>query len=132
MTEAVAAPMPASRRRSGGTAPSDADVAVYSAARGFLVAEWTGATLMVASFTLLYLLAFGAHADPVVTYLVCGALLAIGTLVFLRSRAYYRRVAFDVAPRLHAIAAVVAGSAGIFWLLFLLLVGLAWLGVPLQ
>jgi hypothetical protein len=120
------------RKRSGGTAPSDDDVAAYAAARGFLLAEWFGAGLMVASFTLLYLLAFGAHASPALTYAVCAALLAVGALVFLRSRAYYARIGADIAPRSHGLAAVVAGSAGIFWLLFLLLVGLAWLGVPLQ
>lgn len=120
------------RKRSGGTAPSDDDVAAYAAARGFLLAEWFGAVLMVASFTLLYLLAFGAHASPAVTYTVCAVLLGLGTAVYLRSRAYYQRIGADIAPRSHGIAAVVAGSAGIFWLLFLLLVGLAWLGVPLQ
>jgi hypothetical protein len=120
------------RKRSGGTAPSDLDVATYSAARGFLAAEWFGATLMVSSFTLLYLLSFGAHAEPKVTYTVCLGLLVLGTFVYFRSRAYYARVGADIAPRSHAIAAVVAGSAGIFWLLFLLLIVLAWLGVPLQ
>lgn len=120
------------RRRSGGTAPSDAEVAAYAAARGFLLGEWFGATLMVASFTLLYLLAFGARASPEATYTVCLALLGIGGLSFWRSRAYYGRIDHPVAPRLHAAAGIVAGSAGIFWLLFLLLAGLAWLGIPIQ
>lgn len=119
------------RKRSGATAPSDDDVATYSAARGFLVAQWFGATLMVASFTLLYLFAFGAHVDARVTYAVCITLLVLGTAIFLRSRKYYERVGADIAPRSHGMAAVVAGSAGIFWLLFLLLVVLALLGVPL-
>lgn len=112
--------------------PSDEDVAQFSAARAFLVGEWFGATLMVASFTLLYLLAFGAHATPGLTYGVCGGLLALGTLAFFRSRTYYLRVGLDVAPRMHGLAAVVAGSAGVFWLLFLLLVTLAWLGIAIQ
>lgn len=119
------------RQRSGSTAPSDEDIATYSAARGFLVAEWFGATLMVASFTLLYLFAFGARIEARVTYAVCIALLVVGTAVFLRSRKYYERVGADIAPRSHGVAAVVAGSAGIFWLLFLLLIVLALLGVPL-
>lgn len=123
---------PAGRRRSGGTAPSDLDVATYSAARGFLAAEWLGASLMVASFTLLYLLAFGAHASPAATYAVCLALLGVGTAVFLRSRTYYARMGTNIAPRSHGVAAVVAGSAGIFWLLFLLLLALAWLGVAIE
>ncbi len=122
----------AARKRSGATLPTDEAVAQFSAARAFLAGEWFGATLMVASFTLLYLLAFGAEASPGLTYGVCGALLAVGTLAFFRSRAYYRRIGFDVAPRLHGVAAVVAGSAGIFWLLFLLLVALAWMGVAIQ
>ena len=120
------------RRRSGGTAASDDEVASYAAARAFLVGEWFGATLMVASFTLLYLLAFGAHARPEVIYAVCGALLLLGTLAFLRGRAYYQRIGSDIAPRAHALAAIVAGSAGIFWLLFLLLVVLASFGIALQ
>lgn len=110
----------------------DADVATYSAARAFLVGEWFGASLLVASFTLLYLLAFGAHAAPVVTYSVCGGLLALGAIVYLRSRTYYQRIGFDAAPKLHVGALVVAGSAGIFWLLFLVLVVLAWAGIPIQ
>lgn len=122
---------PPGRKRSGGTAPSDLDVATFSAARGFLAAEWFGACLMVASFTLLYLLAFGAHARPTVTYAVCMALLAVGTLVYLRSRAYYGRLGSDIAPRSHAVAAIVAGSAGIFWLLFAILLALAWAGVAI-
>jgi len=64
--------------------------------------------------------------------IVCLALLAVGTLVFLRSRAYYARIGSDVAPRSHGIAALVAGSAGIFWLLFALLLALAWLGVTIE
>jgi hypothetical protein len=126
------APAPRPRKRSTGGGPSDVDIAQYSAARGFLAAEWFGATLMVASFTLLYLLALGADASPVLTYVVCIALLALGTAVFFRCRTYYARIGTDIAPKTHAIAAVVAGSAGIFWLLFVLLVTLAWLGVPLQ
>lgn len=110
----------------------DADVATYSAARAFLVGEWFGATLLVASFTLLYLLAFGTSVPPVVTYTVCGGLLALGSVVYLRSRTYYQRIGFDAAPKLHVGALVVAGSAGIFWLLFLILVALAWAGIPIQ
>lgn len=111
---------------------SEGEVAAFAAARGFLVAEWFGALLLVASFALLYVLAFGAHASPAVTYTTCGILLVAGAGFFLRSRTYYARVGLDIAPRSHAIAAVVAGSAGIFWLLFAILVGLAWLGIPIQ
>ena len=95
------------------------------------MAEWFGAVLMVASFTFLYLLPFAAGAGLGGTYATCGVLLAVGSAVFLHSRRYYQRVGADVAPRSHAIAAVVAGSAGIFWLLFLVLIVLALLGIPL-
>lgn len=95
------------------------------------MAEWFGSLLMVSSFTLLYLLPFAAGAGVGATYTVCALLLALGSAIFLRSRRYYQRIGADVAPRLHAIAAVVAGSAGIFWLLFLLLIVLALLGVGL-
>lgn len=123
--------VPSGRKRSGGTAPSDDDVAAYGAARGFLLAEWSGAVLMVASFTFLYLLPFAAGAGLAATYTTCALLLVLGSAVFLRSRSYYQRMGADIAPRSHAIAAVVAGSAGIFWLLFLFLIALALLGVSL-
>lgn len=130
--QSVGSAVSSGRKRSGGTSPTDDDVAAYSAARAFLVGEWFGASLLVASFTLLYLLAFGAHATPTVTYAVCGALLLVGAVIYLRSRVYYQRIGFDAAPRLHTLALVVAGSAGIFWLLFAVLVILAWAGVPIQ
>lgn len=120
------------RKRAHWAQDGDAAVAAYGAARGFLLGEWFGASLLVASFTLLYLLAFGAHAGPAVTYGVCGALLALGATIYLRSRLYYHRIGADIAPKAHVLALVVAGSAGIFWLLFLLLVTLAWAGVPIQ
>jgi hypothetical protein len=123
--------VPSGRQRSGGTSPSDDDVARYAAARGFLIAEWFGAVLMVASFTFLYLLPFAAGAGVGGTYTTCALLLTIGAAIFLRSRRYYQRIGADIAPRTHAIAAVVAGSAGIFWLLFVLLLSLALFGVPL-
>ncbi|MEK6976060.1 MAG: hypothetical protein AABY18_06930 [Candidatus Thermoplasmatota archaeon] len=128
---APAPPAASGRRRSGGTAPTDDEVAAFSAARGFLLAEWFGAVLMVASFTFLYLLPFAAGAGLAGTYTTCALLLAIGSAIYLRSRRYYQRIGADIAPRMHAIAAFVAGSAGIFWLLFLLLIVLTLFGVPL-
>lgn len=113
-------------------AVTDSDVALYGAARGFLLGQWLGACLMVASFTLLYLLPLAAGASTAVTYLTAAAFLAVGTFLFAASRSAYGRLDWDIAPRLRGVAAVVAGSAGIFWLLVLLLVALAWLGVPLQ
>ena len=119
------------RKRSGGTEPVvDDTVAAYAAARAFLLGEWFGASVMVASFTLLYLFTFAGVGVSVVTeVLVCLALLALGAVVYLRSRMYYGRVGFDYAPRWHNAAIVVSGSAGIFWLLLALLIVLTYLGV---
>ena len=107
----------------------DETVAAYGAARAFLLGEWFGAAVMVASFTLLYLFAFGSSASTAVTYIVCLALLAVGTFAFVRCRAYYQSIEFPWAHRWHIGALLVAGSAVIFWLLFVFLVVLAWLGV---
>lgn len=108
----------------------DETVASYSAARAFLLGEWFGASLMVASFTLLYLFTFaGVGVSVAVEVVVCLGLLLIGTWLYLRSRAYYQRIAFDYAPRWHMAAVVVAGSAGIFWLLLAFLVALTFAGV---
>jgi hypothetical protein len=119
------------RKRSGGNLQVPGEtVAAYSAARAFLLGEWFGASLAVASFTLLYLFTFAGTARTGVGLAACLGLLALGAWAYLRSRAYYRRVGFDYAPRWHAAALVVAGAAGIFWLLFALLAALTWLGVP--
>jgi hypothetical protein len=119
------------RKRSGGTSQvPDDTVAAYAAARAFLLGEWFGAALMVASFTLLYLFTFAGVGVSVVTeLLVCLALLALGTVIYLRSRMYYGRVGFDYAPRWHNAAVVIAGSAGIFWFLLAFLVVLTMFGV---
>ena len=119
------------RSRFGQEVPADT-VALYSAARAFLLGEWFGGALMVASFTLLYLFAFAPSRSgglgPAVA--ACLAILALGTAIYLRSRTYYRRIGFDYAPKWHRAAVLLAGAAGIFWLLFALLAVLTWLGVP--
>ena len=122
------------RKRSGGTAlVVDDTVAAYAAARAFLLGEWFGASIMVASFTLLYLFTFaGVGVSLLVEVTVCGTLLAIGTLAYFRSKGYYERVGFDYAPRWHAAAVVVAGSAGIFWLLLGFLLVLTLFGVEVM
>jgi hypothetical protein len=119
------------RKRSGGTTPvADDTVAAYSAARAFLLGEWFGASLMVASFTLLYLFTFsGVGVSVAVETGVCLALLAVGTFAYLRSRMYYGRVGFDYAPKWHGTAVIVAGSAAVFWLLLSILIVLTLLGV---
>ena len=108
-------------------------VAAYTAARAFLLGEWFGASLGVASFTLLYLFTF-ARPDvaPRVAVATCLAMLAVAGFAFLRNRAYYERLGFRWAPRWHVAALVVAGSAAVFWLLFALLLVLSWRGVELM
>ena len=119
------------RKRSGGNLQvPDETVASYGAARAFLLGEWFGASLAVASFTLLYLFTFAGVVRGGFVLTTCLALLALGAWSYLRSRAYYLRVGFDYAPRWHVAALVVAGAAGIFWLLFAFLAALTWLGVP--
>ena len=104
-------------------------MARLTAARGFLLAEWLGALLMVASFTQLYVVVFGGLGSGRLALGVGAALLALGSLLFLRSRRHYRSIGVPVAAKWHGAAAVVAGSAVIFWLLFLLLALLVALGV---
>lgn len=121
-----------SRRRSRLQQDVPADtVAAYAAARAFLLGEWFGASLAVASFTLLYLFGFvSAALDARIGLAACLALLSLGALVYLRSRTYYLRIGFDYAPRWHVGALLVAGSAGFFWLLFAFLAVLAYFGFP--
>ena len=102
----------------------------YTAVRAFLYGEWFGACLMVASFTLLYLFAFATPNVPLPWVLgSCGVLLAVGSFVFLRNRAYYERLEFPWAKRWHIGALVTAGAGAIFWILLGLLLVLAKFGV---
>lgn len=106
-------------------------MAAYSAARAFLLGEWFGASLAVASFTLLYLFAFAGRGGSMGPGLIaCLLLLVLGAAIYLRSRTYYLRVGFDYAPRWHVAALVVAGAAAVFWVLFAFLAVLAYLGFP--
>jgi hypothetical protein len=112
-----------------GMAVSEETVAAYTAARGFLLAEWFGASLMVASFTLLYLLTFGSRAGVGITLGVCLAVLALGGYVFWTNHRNYTRVGFLWAKRWDNGAIVLAGAGVVFWLLFALLEVLTLLGV---
>jgi hypothetical protein len=119
----------AMQKARAGMAVSEETVAAYTAARGFLMAEWFGASLMVASFTLLYLLTFGSAAAVGTTLWVCLAMLAAGAYVFWTNHRNYTRVGFLWAKRWDNGAIVVAGSGAVFWLLFAVLEALTLLGV---
>lgn len=112
-----------------GMAVTEETVAAYTAARGFLMAEWFGASLMVASFTLLYLLTFGSDASARATLTACGLLLAGGSFVFWTNHRNYTKVGFLWAKKWDTGALLVAGTGVVFWLLFLLLEVLTYFGV---
>jgi hypothetical protein len=112
-----------------GMSVSEETVALYGAARAFLIGEWIGALLMLSSFTLLYLLYAATAWSPKSILIATLGLMGVGTVAYLRSRAYYQRIAFPYAPRAHLGALLVAGSAVVFWLLFALLEILVGLGV---
>ncbi|MEA3142685.1 MAG: hypothetical protein QOG31_9 [Thermoplasmata archaeon] len=112
-----------------GMSVSPETVAAYTAARGFLMAEWLGASLMVASFTLLYLLTFGSRASVRATLVACGLMFVAGTYVFWTNHRNYTRVGFLWAKRWDNGAIVTAGAGVVFWLLFAMLEALAFLGV---
>lgn len=105
-------------------------VALYTAARAFLMAEWAGALLTVVSFAQLYLVVGARLGSGAVAVAVGLLLLAIGGFVFLRSRTYYRRLEFPWASRWERVATVVAGAGALFWLLFAFLAALTWAGYP--
>lgn len=110
----------------------DETLAKYTAARAFLFAEWIGALMMVASFTVLYwlILARSELGGPGVLALSI-ALLILGTVLYWRNRTIYYSLDFPFRKRLEVVATVLAGSAGIFWLLFVILAVLVWRGVPI-
>lgn len=120
---------PAMQKARAGMAVSEETVAAYTAARGFLMAEWFGASLMVASFTLLYLLTFGSQASARTILVVCGVLLVGGSYVFWTNHRNYAKVDFPWAKRWDTAALVTAGSGVVFWFLFVLLEVLTYFGV---
>jgi hypothetical protein len=115
-----------------GMAVSEETVVKYRAARAFLLGEWFGASLMVASFSLLYL--FGIPGGPPVPIAlgVCLSIFLFGTYVFWTSHRYYVRLGFPWAKRWDTTAIVMAGAGAIFWLLFALLEVLVYFGVPIR
>jgi hypothetical protein len=120
------------RNARAGQAVTPETVAQYRAARAFLLSEWFGASLMVASVTLLYL--FGRPDLGLRPALAIGsslAVFAVGAYVFWTSHRTYLRIGFLWAKRWDTGAIVVAGSGAFFWGLFALLLGLSWAGVEL-
>lgn len=131
------------QRSREGMAVTPEMLANYGAARAFILGEWFGASLMVASFALLYLLVQRCPVRLVdgacptslvgppggVTIAVSLGVFAVGTLAYWRSRRYYLGLDYPWARRWHAGATVVAGSAAVFWFLFALLEVLTLLGV---
>jgi hypothetical protein len=112
------------------TLSDDDALALLTAAQGFLLGEWFGAVLLLASFAQLYL-AVAANLYSGKAALVAAALLvAAGGALFWRSRTYYLRLGTAWGRRWHTAATVVAGSAGIFWLLFVVLSVLVYQGFP--
>ena len=104
-------------------------VATYTAAKAFLIGEWIGAALCVVSFWQLYYGVF-SHAYSPRTAVAAGLIiLALGGLVFFRSRMYYRRIDFRWGRRWEMVAHFVAGSGAFFWFLFALVAVLTQLGV---
>ncbi len=118
------------RSRAGQSVPPET-LATYTAAKGFLISEWVGATLMVYSFTHLYL--FGLRPDaPVPRVLAVGVvLLVLGTVMWWRSRVYYLRLDFPWRRGAEIGASLVASTAIVFWGLFALAAFLASRGISL-
>ncbi len=114
-----------------GMSVDDETLAKYTAAKGFLVAEWLGALMMVYSFTHLYVVGLRPGASVPLAMTVAGVLLVVGAIVFWRSRQVYLDLEFPVHQRWEVVATLFAGAAIVFWGLFLLAMWLASRGVEL-
>lgn len=104
-------------------------LANYTAVRAFLYGEWFGASLMVASYTLMMALTLGPRLPPRITLPVSLAVFALGTFILLRNRTYYNRLDFRWAPRWHGVALWFGMSGALFWAMVALLAILAAFGV---
>ncbi len=114
-----------------GMSVDDATMAKYTAARGFLFAEWLGAILMVYSFTHLYVFGLRPGANIPLAVGIGVAILLGGALLFWRSRSVYLDLEFPIHRRWEVLATLFAGAAIVFWALFLLAAWLASKGVEL-
>lgn len=108
---------------------SDEQVALYRAAKGFLVVEWVGAVLLVSSFTWLY--AFGLRPGASVRSAVAVSLvlLVLGVVLWISGRNAYYRIDFLWRRKTEFFATVVASTGIVFWALFALAAFLVWRGV---
>ena len=113
-----------------GMSVTEETVAAYTAARGFLMGAWFGASMSCASIGMLYMLTvptFGVSGP--VAFAVSLAFFVVGGYVYWTNHTYYRRLDFPWAKRWDTGALVVAGAGAVFWLLFALLATLAWMGI---
>lgn len=121
---------PGMQKSRAGQSVSDETVALYTAAKGFLVAEWIGALLMLYSFTHLYVFGLRPGSDARAAVAVGVAALVVGAVVFWGARRTYMRLDFPWRRRWEVAATVFAGAAAVFWLMFALAVVLVWQGIP--
>ncbi len=109
---------------------SDETLANYTAARAFMTGMWTGAILMVLSFTQLYIfLVFDLGVTGKTSVVGGFALLVLGSFMFWKSRTYYQRLDWPWKRRWANAAVVVAGSGLVFWFIFAIIMLLAWRGI---
>lgn len=106
-------------------------LAKYTAAKGFLASEMVGALLMAYSFTHLYVFGLRPGASLAWAYAIAIITLALGTLMWWRSRIVYLDLDFPWRRGVEITASLIAATAGVFWLLFLLATFLTWRGVKL-
>lgn len=122
---------PTERKRPGNR-PDDELVVTYRAAQAFLVAEWLGALMMVASFTQLYIFVLGPYGVSTQAAVGSGAfILVAGGAIYWRSRSIYLGLDFPWKRKWEYAATVFAVAGLLFWFLFLVAAFLVWRGVEL-
>ncbi len=114
-----------------GQAVDEATVAKYTAAMGFLIAEWVGALLMVVSFTQLYAYGLRPSANVTLSLAAGAAMGGIGAYMYWTNRRHYLAMEFPWRRRWEYAATIFAAAGVIFWLLFILGWILVERGVPI-
>ncbi len=122
---------PDMQRSRAGQTVDDELLAKYTAAKGFLFSAMIGALLMAYSFTHLYLFGLRTGANIPLAYAVAITCLALGSLIWWRSRAVYLALDFPWRRGWEIASSLIAAAAGAFWLLFILATILVWRGVDL-